>query len=91
MDEFVEQNTQLPPRLLEMSAEEMAFRGWTREDIRERWAKRVELDKTSPQIGELAPDFELERLASHGGRSGEKVKLSSMRGRPVGIYFGSFT
>jgi hypothetical protein len=41
-----------------------------------------------PQVGEQAPDFELEEL----GREGELVRLSSYRGeRPVALVFGSYT
>ena len=37
------------------------------------------------QPGEEAPDFELEAA------SGERVRLSALRGRPVLLHFGSFT
>ncbi|MDP9487061.1 MAG: redoxin domain-containing protein [Actinomycetota bacterium] len=37
------------------------------------------------QPGEEAPDFELESTG------GERVRLSSLRGRPVVLRFGSFT
>jgi hypothetical protein len=77
--------------LLNMSDEELAYRGWTRDGIRERWQGRIEKDKSSPQIGEEAPDFELELLSAEGQRGGEMLRLSSLRGKPVGIYFGSFT
>ena len=35
--------------------------------------------------GEEAPDFELEAA------TGERIRLSSLRGRPVLLHFGSFT
>ncbi|MBI2315472.1 MAG: hypothetical protein HYY28_16275 [Betaproteobacteria bacterium] len=44
-----------------------------------------------PQPGTEAPDFELDVLVRGRGRSGEKVRLSSLRGRPVGLIFGSYT
>ena len=78
-------------RLAKLSDEELAFRGWTREGYRKRWAEREELDKTSPQIGDEAPDFELERLSPEGQRTGVNLRLSSLRGKPVGLIFGSFT
>ncbi len=84
-------NVEMPPTLLDMSEEELAFRGWTREGMRARWLGRVEKDKSAPQIGDEAPDFELELLSAEGKRSGEMLTLSSLRGKPVGIYFGSFT
>ena len=84
-------NVEIPPMLLEMSDEELAFRGWTRDGIRERWQGRIEKDKNAPQIGDQAPDFELEVLSPAGKRTGEMLSLSSLRGKPLGIYFGSFT
>lgn len=78
-------------RLARISDEELAFRGMTRDGYRKRWAEREALDKTSPQIGEQAPDFELERLGPDGRRSGEMLSLSALRGKPVGLILGSFT
>jgi hypothetical protein len=44
-----------------------------------------------PQVGSLAPDFELPLLGS-GGKEGKTVKLSSLRGKqPVALIFGSYT
>ncbi len=43
-------------------------------------------DVAAPKVGDLAPDFELPAA------SGEhRVKLSSLRGKPVAIIFGSYT
>lgn len=53
--------------------------------------ERALRDQTAPKVGELAPDFEIERLSSAGKRSGEMFHLSSTRGRPVALVFGSYT
>ena len=50
-----------------------------------------EREKNVPQVGEPAPEFELERLTPDGKRSGQRVRLSSLRGKPVLLYFGSYT
>jgi hypothetical protein len=44
-----------------------------------------------PKIGDVAPDFELERLDRDKKRTGEMVKLSSLQGKPVALCFGSYT
>lgn len=78
-------------RIETISDEELAFRGWTRDGMRERFLARLEADEYSPRIGELAPEFSLERLSPSGQRTGEPITLSSLRGQPVGLIFGSFT
>jgi hypothetical protein len=78
-------------RIATISDGELKFRGRTREGMRKAWRQRIERDKNSPRIGEVAPDFELELLSPAGIRSGETLKLTSLRGRPVGLIFGSFT
>lgn len=78
-------------RIRNISDEELAFRGWTRKGMRDAYRRRLEADKSSPQVGQEAPDFELERLDASGRRSGEYLRLSSLRGRPVGLIFGSYT
>ena len=84
------------PRVLEdringISDEELEFRGWTREGMRAGFERRLEADKQSPQLGGLAPDFTLELLSPTGSRTGEPLTLSSLRGKPAGLIFGSFT
>ena len=85
----------LPPELekliRDISDEELEFRGWTRKQARADLVKKLQDDECSPQVGELAPDFELERLAHTGARTGQFLKLSSLRGKPVGLIFGSYT
>ena len=44
-----------------------------------------------PQPGSEAPDFELDLLTRERQRTGERVRLSVLRGRPVGLIFGSYT
>ncbi len=44
-----------------------------------------------PQVGAEAPDFTLERLTADRKRTGDYVTLSSLRGKPVALCFGSYT
>lgn len=44
-----------------------------------------------PQPGTEAPDFRLERMTRDRKRTGEFVTLSGLRGKPVGLLFGSYT
>lgn len=44
-----------------------------------------------PQPGSAAPDFELDGLGKDGKRSGERVRLSALKGTPVALVFGSYT
>ncbi len=44
-----------------------------------------------PQVGSIAPDFVADKLGPDRKRTGEQVRLSDLRGKPVGIVFGSYT
>ena len=44
-----------------------------------------------PRVGSVAPDFVADRLDRDRKRTGEQVRLSDYRGKPVAIAFGSFT
>ena len=44
-----------------------------------------------PEVGAEAPDFELDILDQNRGRTGDTLCLSSLRGKPVGLFFGSYT
>ncbi len=44
-----------------------------------------------PQPGMIAPDFTAHVLDRDRKLTGETVTLSHLRGRPVGVVFGSFT
>lgn len=81
----------LEDRVNAITDDELRFRGWTREGIRAGYLRRLEQDEASPRVGEIAPDFELERMTPSGERARETIRLSSLRGRPVGLIFGSYT
>ena len=78
-------------RIARISDDELKFRGWTRDGMRAGYRKRLADDVNSPQIGDEAPNFELERLGPAGERTGKQMTLSSLRGKPVGLIFGSYT
>ncbi len=44
-----------------------------------------------PKVGSEAPDFVADVLDRNRNRTGEQVRLSDLRGQPVGIVFGSYT
>lgn len=74
-----------------LSDEEISARNLTRDEYRQIRAERVDRERRAPKPGELAPDFELERLSANGKRTGEMVRLSQSKGRPVALIFGSYT
>jgi len=54
-------------------------------------AVKLERESRVAPVGAMAPDFELEQLSPEGDRTGETTSLSSFRGRPVALAFGSYT
>ena len=52
---------------------------------------RVERERQAPAVGDPAPDFELAMLRAKAPERAERVRLSSLVGRPVGLVFGSYT
>jgi hypothetical protein len=44
-----------------------------------------------PQPGAIAPDFELDVVTRDRRPTGERIRLSALRGRPVGLIFGSYS
>ena len=65
--------------------------GLSREEFKAVQARMKERDTRTPAVGAEAPDFEIERLSPDGKRTGEMFTLSSTRGRPVALVFGSYT
>ena len=63
----------------------------SKEDFAKLREHMIEREKGVPAVGAPAPDFEIERLSPKGQRTGETLRLSSLRGRPVGLVFGSYT
>jgi len=44
-----------------------------------------------PQPGAIAPDFALDIVTRQRKPTSERVRLSALRGQPVGVVFGSYT
>lgn len=61
------------------------------EDYEAMVRERALRDRSAPKVGEAAPEFEIERLTPEGKRTGETLRLSSTRGKPVALVFGSYT
>ena len=76
---------------LELPPEGWEWMGISEQDFKIHQAKMIDREKAVPQVGTKAPDFEIERLAAGGSRSGEMFRLSSMLGQTVALVFGSYT
>ena len=63
----------------------------TKERFLEISAEPDAREKLAPPVGKNAPDFELKRLDEKGALTEETLRLSDLRGRPVGLIFGSYT
>lgn len=88
-----------PVTLEEYSAMDMAARRkiWleisdiTEEEFEAHMAQEKAREAIVPKIGSAAPDFVADVLDRQRKRTGEQVRLSDLRGTPVGIIFGSYT
>jgi hypothetical protein len=88
-----------PVTLEEYAAMDMATRRklWldisdiTEEEFEAHMAEEKAREAIVPKVGSMAPDFVADVLGPDRKRTGEQVRLSSLRGKPVGIAFGSFT
>ena len=63
----------------------------SREEYDRLQTVKLERESKVAPVGAMAPDFELERLSPQGDITGETTRLSSFRGRPVALAFGSYT
>ncbi|MAF49353.1 MAG: hypothetical protein QGH73_02435 [Rhodospirillales bacterium] len=63
----------------------------TGEELDQMFADQKARQVRVPAVGEPAPDFEAELIDRNRKRTGETVKLSALRGKPVALVFGSYT
>ncbi len=88
-----------PVTLVEYNAMDMAAKRkvWleisdiTEEQFDAHMAEEKAREATVPQVGTEAPDFVADVLGDNRERTGEQIRLSELRGKPVAIAFGSFT
>lgn len=62
-----------------------------KEELGAHMAEENAREAQVPQVGSEAPDFVADVLGPNRQRTGEQVRLSDLRGKPVGIAFGSYT
>lgn len=63
----------------------------TEEEFDRHMAHQMARQADVPRPGSQAPDFELDVLDRERRRTGETVRLSARRGKPVALIFGSYT
>jgi hypothetical protein len=63
----------------------------TRERFTEIRAEMEQRETSAPQPGSEAPDCALRRLSRDRKLGSERIRLADLRGRPVGLVFGSYT
>jgi hypothetical protein len=56
-----------------------------------RQKMQAERQTRVPQPGDMAPDFKISVLGRDRKLTGNTVQLSSLRGKPVALMFGSYT
>lgn len=61
-----------------------------RDALRAVYELQDSMEASAPQIGDVAPDFELPTLLADRSL-GATMRLSDRRGRPVALIFGSYT
>ncbi len=79
------------PDLSNLTPDQWEQLGLSPEEFNAEMAKMVEREKLAPCVGDPAPDFQIKRLSKDGNLTGESVRLSDLRGRPVALVFGSYT
>jgi hypothetical protein len=63
----------------------------TEDEFEAHMAEEKAREAIVPKVGSDAPDFVADVLDRDRKRTGEQVRLSDLRGTPVGIVFGSYT
>lgn len=77
-----------PEQLSDADLERMML---TRHRYKEMRDERIERERHAPRVGEMAPDFTIQRLSSNNNNDSASFTLSKTRGRPVALIFGSYT
>ncbi len=81
----------LPEDPAQLSPERRARMGLSVSEYLEVRAKKLAREARAPSVGDVAPDYKVERLSPDRSRTGEMFRLSATRGKPVGLIFGSYT
>jgi len=55
------------------------------------WKHQGERQSKVPRPGDIAPDFEINLLDRNRKITGDTIRLSNLRGKPVALLFGSYT
>lgn len=63
----------------------------TEDEFKAHMTRESARETMVPGVGADAPDFVADVLGPNRQRTGEQIRLSDLRGKPVGIAFGSFT
>ena len=88
--------SEIPKTTPDMSMEErkkvwLSISDMTEEEFDEMFVRQRARQERVPKVGDEAPDFEIDVLDRTKKRTGDKVRLSSLRGKPVALVFGSYT
>jgi hypothetical protein len=63
----------------------------TADDLQHHMDEQKARETSVPQPGDDAPDFTADVLDRDRQRTGAQITLSALRGKPVGIFLGSYT
>ena len=63
----------------------------SREEFDEILERQAAREAQTPAVGTVAPAFRHRRLDQKGKRTDYFLELAALRGRPLGLVFGSYT
>ncbi len=81
----------LPEDPAELPPDRWARMGLSVSEYKEVRARKLAHEARAPAVGDMAPDFVVERLYVDRKRTGDMFQLSQTRGAPVALIFGSYT
>lgn len=79
------------PDVDKLTPEQLKQLGLSRQALKDIFEKKEAREKYAPDEGSLAPDFNLKKLDTDGKLTDERLSLSSLKGKPVALVFGSYT